>query len=84
MKYEYYELIQNTLETTIVKLGLKTHANNKQLQCWHAKMFNITKNITELWIGNNKTALSFLEVQKWVNDTFAEKIGDFLHQFISD
>ena len=29
MKYEYYELIQNTFETTIVKLGLKTHANNK-------------------------------------------------------
>ena len=29
MKHEYYELIQNTLETTIVKIGLKTHASNK-------------------------------------------------------
>ena len=30
MKHEYYELIQNTLKTTIVKLGLKTDASNKQ------------------------------------------------------
>ena len=30
MKYEYYELIENTFEITIAKLGLKTHANNKQ------------------------------------------------------
>ena len=30
MKHEYYELIQNTLETTIVKIGLKTNASNKQ------------------------------------------------------
>ena len=30
MKYEYYELLQNTLETAIVILGSKTHASNKQ------------------------------------------------------
>ena len=30
MKYEYCELNQNRLETTIVKLRLKTHASNKQ------------------------------------------------------
>lgn len=40
MKHEYYELIQNTLKTTIVKSGLKpTQAinNNSVLTCQNVK-----------------------------------------------
>ena len=56
MKYDYCKLIQNALETTISKTGLKHYVNNKrQLQHLHAKIFNITKNVTEIYIRNNKS-----------------------------
>lgn len=56
MKHDYYKLIQNALETTISKTGLKHHVNNKQqLQHLHAKIFNITKNVTEICIRSNKS-----------------------------
>ena len=45
-------------------------------------MFNISKNVTELCIGKNKTVLNFLEDHRRVNNTFTEKVGGFLHQFI--
>ena len=54
MKYDYYKLIQNALETTISKTRLKHYVNNKrQLQHLHAKI--LTKNVTEIYIRNNKS-----------------------------